>query len=166
MQANVHTTAAFIDGKTRYSCRVNWKLVQVSGDYRDLLQAHHQLQDDLRNTQRRKKQLRTQAVVRIVQLQTQMRMLRHEATTAQQQLQFYQAQHPTTAVPDDLSPTVEDEEDTEQEDEHRMETLPYQEDELDSDNEETIHPLNRPTYDLTIPQPYGQTAQPQLIVHR
>ena len=87
-------------------------------------------------------------------------MLRHEAATPQQQLQFYQAQHPTTAVPDDLSPTAEDEEDTEQEDEHRMETLPYQEDELDSDDEETTHPLNRPTYDLTIPQPYGQTAPP------
>ena len=42
-----------------------------------------------------------------------MRTLRHEAATAQQQLQFYQAQHLTTAVPDDLSPTAEDEEDTE-----------------------------------------------------
>ena len=89
-----------------------------------------------------------------------MQMLWHEATTTQQQLQFYQAQHPTTAVPDDLSPTTEDEEDTEQEDEHRMETLPYQEDELDSDDEEMTHLLNRPTYDLTIPQPYGQTAPP------
>ena len=87
-------------------------------------------------------------------------MLRHEAATAQQQLQFYQAQHPTTAVPDDLSPTAEDKEDTEEEDEHRMETLPYQEDELDSDDEETTQPLNRPTYDLTILQPYGQTAPP------
>ena len=155
MQANAQTTAAFIDGRTRYSYRIIWKLVQVSQDYRDLLQAHHQLQDDLRNTQQRKKQLRTQAVVRIVQLQTQMRMLRHEAATAQQQLQFYQAQHPTTAVLDDLSPTAEDEEDTEQEDEYRIETLPYQEDELDSDDEETTQPLNRPTYDLIIPQPYG-----------
>ena len=89
-----------------------------------------------------------------------MRMLRHEAATAQQQLQLYQAQHPTTTVPDDLSPTVEDEEDTEQEDENRMETLSYQEDELDSDNEETTNPLNRPTYDLTIPLPYGPTAPP------
>ena len=87
-------------------------------------------------------------------------MLRHEAATAQQQLQFYQAQHPTIAVLDDLSPTAEDKEDTEQEDEHRMETLPYQEDELDSDDEEMTQPLNRPTYDLTIPQPYGQTAPP------
>ena len=87
-------------------------------------------------------------------------MLRHEAATVQQQLQFYQAQHPTTTIPDDLSPTAKDEEDTEQEDEHRMETLPYQEDELDSDYEETTHPLNRPTYDLTIPQPYGLTAPP------
>ena len=87
-------------------------------------------------------------------------MLRHEAATAQQQLQIYQAQHPTTAVPNDLSPTVEDEEDTEQEDEHRMETLPYQENEFDLDDEETTHPLNRPTYDLTIPQPNGQTAPP------
>ena len=87
-------------------------------------------------------------------------MLRHEATTVQQQLQFYQAQHPTTEVPDDLSPTAEDEEDTELEDENRMETLPYQEDELDSDDEETTNPLNRPTYDLTIPLPYGRDAPP------
>ena len=78
----------------------------------------------------------------------------------QQQLQFYQAQHPTTAVLDELSPTVEDEEDTEQEDENRMETLPYQEDEFDSDDEETTNPLNRPTYDLTIPLPYGLNAPP------
>ena len=89
-----------------------------------------------------------------------MRMLRHEAATAQQQLQFYQAQHPTIAVPDDLSPTAEDEEDTKPEDENRMETLPYQEDELDSDDEETTNPINRPTYDLTIPLPYGQDAPP------
>ena len=87
-------------------------------------------------------------------------MLRHEAAIVQQHLQFYQAQYSTTAVPDNLSPTAEDEEDTEQEDEHRMETLPYQEDELDSDDEETTQPLNRLTYDLTIPQPYGQTAPP------
>ena len=71
-----------------------------------------------------------------------MRTLRHEAPTVQQQLQFYQAQHPTTAVPDDLSPTAEKEEDIKQEDENRMETLPYQEDELDSDDEETTHPIN------------------------
>ena len=103
MQKSAQTTDAFIDSRTRYFCRLTWKLVQVSHDYRDLLQAHHQLQDDLRSTQRRKKQLRTQAVVRIVQLQAQMRTLRHEAATAQQ-LQFYQAQHPTTAVPDDFSP--------------------------------------------------------------
>ena len=89
-----------------------------------------------------------------------MRTLRHEATTAQKQLQFYQAQHSTTAVPNDLSPTAENEEDTEQEDEIRMETLPYQEDELDSDNEETTHPINRLTYDLTIPLPYGPTTPP------
>ena len=89
-----------------------------------------------------------------------MRTLRHEAATAQQQLQFYQAQHPTTMVPDELSPTAEDEEDTKQEDENRMETLPYQEDELDSDDEETTHPINRPTYDLTIPLPYGPTTPP------
>ena len=71
-----------------------------------------------------------------------MRMLRHEAATAQQQLQFYQAQHLTTAVQEDLSPTAKDEEDIEQEDKNRMETLPYQEDELDSDDEETAHPIN------------------------
>ena len=71
-----------------------------------------------------------------------MQTLRHEAATAQQQLQFYQAQHPTIAVPNDLSSTAKDKEDTEQEDENRMETLPYQEDELDSDDEETAHPIN------------------------
>ena len=134
--------------------------MQVSRDYRDLLQTHHQLQDDLRSTPRCKKKLHTQAVVRIVTLQAQMRMLRHEAATAQQQLQFYQTQHPTTAIPDDLSPTEEDEEDTELEDENRMETLPYQEDELDLDDEETTNPLDRPTYDLTIPLPYGREAPP------
>ena len=32
-----------------------------------------------------------------------------------------------------------------------METLPYQKDELDLDDEETAQPINRPTYDLTIP---------------
>ena len=71
-----------------------------------------------------------------------MRTLRHKAATAQQQLQFYQAQNPTTAVPDDFSPLAEDEEDTEQEDDTRMETLPYQEDKLDSDDEETAQPIN------------------------
>ena len=91
MRKSAQTTEAFIDSRTRYFCRLTWKLVQVSRDYRDLLQAHHQLQDNLRSTQRRKKQLRTQAVVRIVQLQAQMRTLRHEAATTQQQLQFYQA---------------------------------------------------------------------------
>ena len=55
---------------------------------------------------------------------------------------------------------MEDGEDTEQEDENRMETLPYQEDEFDSDDEETTNPLNRPTYDLTIPLPYGPNAPP------
>ena len=89
-----------------------------------------------------------------------MRMLRHEAATAQQQLQFYQAQHPTIAVPDDLSPTAEDEEDTKQEDENRMETLPYLEDEFDSDNEEMTNPPNRPTDDLTIPLLYCPNAPP------
>ena len=89
-----------------------------------------------------------------------MRTLQHEAATAQQQLQFCQAQHSTTAVPDDFSPTREDEEDTEQEDESCMETLPYQEDESDSEDEETAHPINRPTYDLTIPLPYGPTIPP------
>ena len=155
LQESTKDTAAFIDSRTRYFCRITWKLVQVSRDYRDLLQAHHQLQDDLRNTQRRKKQLCTQAVVRIVQLQAQMRTLRHKAPTAQQQLQFYQARHPTTAVPEDSSPTAEDKEDTKQEDESHMETLPYQEDELDSEDEETAHQINRPTYDLTIPLLYG-----------
>ena len=54
-----------------------------------------------------------------------MRMLRHEAATTQQQLEFYLAQHPTTSIPDDLSPIEEDNEDTEQEDGNRMETIPY-----------------------------------------
>ena len=68
-----------------------------------------------------------------------MRRMRHEAATVQQQLEFYQAQHPTTPIPNDLSPIEEDEEDTEQEDENWMETIPYQEDKLDSDNEETTN---------------------------
>ena len=59
MEANAQTRAAFIENRTCYFCRIMWKLVQVSRDYRDLLQAHHQLQDDLRSTQRRKKKLRT-----------------------------------------------------------------------------------------------------------
>ena len=41
-----------------------------------------------------------------------------------------------------------------------METIPYQENELDSDDEETANPPDRPTYDLTIPLPYGQEALP------
>ena len=89
-----------------------------------------------------------------------MRTLRHKAATAQQQLQFYQAKYPTTTVLDDFSPNTEDEEDTEQEDESRMETLPYQVDELDSEDEETAQPINRPTYDLTIPLPYGPITPP------
>ena len=59
MQKSAQTTDAFIDSRTQYFCRLTWKLVQVSHDYRDLLQAHHRLQDDLRSTQRRKKQLCT-----------------------------------------------------------------------------------------------------------
>ena len=89
-----------------------------------------------------------------------MRTLWHEAATAQQQLQFYQAQYPTRAVPDGFSPTAEDEKDTEQEDESRMETLPYQTDELDSEDEETAHPINRLTYNLTIPLLYGPITLP------
>ena len=84
-----------------------------------------------------------------------MNRLRHEAATAQQQLEFYRAQHPTTLIPDDLPPIEEDEEDTEQEDKNQMETIPYQEDEMDSDDEETANPPDRPTYDLTVPLPYG-----------
>ena len=160
MESSAKTTAAFIDNRTRYFYRIMWKLVKVSRDYRDLLQTHHQLQDNLRSTQRCKKKLRIQAVVRIVTLQAQMRMLRHEAATVQQQLDFYRAQHPSTLIPDDLSPTEEEKEDTEPEDKNRMETIPYQEDELDSDNEETTNPPNRPTYDLTIPVPYGREAPP------
>ena len=89
MEASAKTTAAFIDNRTRYFCRIIWKLVQVSRDYHNLLQTHHQLQNNLRSTQRHKKKLRIQAVVRIVTLQAQMRMLRHEVATAQQQLDFY-----------------------------------------------------------------------------
>ena len=137
-----------------------WKLVQVSKDYRDLLLAHHQLQDDLRSTQRRKKKLRIQAAVRIVTLQIQMNRLRHESATAQQQLEFYRVQHPTTSIPDDLPPIEEDEEDTEQEDKNWMETIPYQKDEMDSDDEETANPPNRPTYDTTIPLLYDWDAPP------
>ena len=84
-----------------------------------------------------------------------MRRLQHEAAIAQQQLEFYQAQHPTTPIPDDLSLTEEDEEDTKQKDEIQMETIPYQEDELDLEDEETTNPPDLPTYDLTIPLPYG-----------
>ena len=50
MEASTRTIAAFIDNRTRYFCRIMWKLVQVSKDYRDLLQAHHQLQGNLRST--------------------------------------------------------------------------------------------------------------------
>ena len=41
-----------------------------------------------------------------------------------------------------------------------METIPYQEDELDSDDEETTNLLDRPTYDLTVPLPYDQDTPP------
>ena len=37
-----------------------------------------------------------------------------------------------------------------------METIPYQEDEMDSDDEETANPLDRPTFDLTVPLPYDR----------
>ena len=43
MEASAKTTAAFIDNRTWYLCRIMWKLVQVSRDYHDLLQTHHQL---------------------------------------------------------------------------------------------------------------------------
>ena len=77
-----------------------------------------------------------------------MNRLQHESAIAQRQLEFYRVQHPTTSIPDDLPPIEEDEEDTEQEDKNRMETIPYQENELDSDDEETANPPDRPTYDL------------------
>ena len=41
-----------------------------------------------------------------------------------------------------------------------METIPYQEDELDSNNEEMTNPPDRSTNDLTIPLPYGREAPP------
>ena len=75
MEASVKTSDAFIDNRTRYLCRIMWKLVQVSRDYLDLLLAHHQLQDELRSNQRCKKKLRMQAAVRIVTLQIQMNRL-------------------------------------------------------------------------------------------
>ena len=34
MEASVKTSYAFIDNRTRYLCRIMWKLVQVSRDYR------------------------------------------------------------------------------------------------------------------------------------
>ena len=71
-----------------------------------------------------------------------MQTLRHKAATAQQQLQFYQAKYLTTAVPYDFSSNAEDREDIEQEDESRIETLPYQADKLDSEDEETAQPIN------------------------
>ena len=101
-----------------------------------------------------------QAAVWIVTLQIQMRRLQHEAATTQQQLEFYCAQHPTTSIPDNLPPIKEDEEDTKQEDENRMETIPYEEDEINSDDEETANPPDRPTYNLTILLPYGREAPP------
>ena len=89
-----------------------------------------------------------------------MNWLRHELATAQQQLEFYRIQYQTTSIPDDLPPIEEDEEDIEREDENRMETIPYQEDEIDSDDEETANPPNRPTYDTTVPLPYDWNAPP------
>ena len=41
-----------------------------------------------------------------------------------------------------------------------METISYQEDEMDSDDEETANPPDRPTYDLTVPLLYGREAPP------
>ena len=89
-----------------------------------------------------------------------MRRLRHEVATMQQQLEFYRTQHLTTSIPDNLPPIEEDKEDTEQEDKNRMETIPYQEDKMDSNDEETANPPDRPTYDLTIPLSYGREAPP------
>ena len=39
-----------------------------------------------------------------------------------------------------------------------METIPYQE--MNSDDEETANPPDRPTYDLTVPLPYDRDAPP------
>ena len=41
-----------------------------------------------------------------------------------------------------------------------METILYQEDEMDSDDEETANPPDRPTYNLIVPLPYGREAPP------
>ena len=49
LEASVKTSDAFINNRTRYLCRIMWKLVHVSRDYRNLLLTHHQLQDDLRS---------------------------------------------------------------------------------------------------------------------
>ena len=54
MQESAQNATAFIDNRTRYFCQITWKLVQVSRDYRDLLQAHHQLQDNLRGQRYRR----------------------------------------------------------------------------------------------------------------
>ena len=142
LEASVKNSDDIIDNRTRHLCRIMWKLVQVSRDYRNLLLVHHQLQDDLRSTQRCKKKLRMQAAVQIITLQIQMNRLLYESATAQQQLEFYRVQHPITLIPDNLPPIKEDEEDTEQKDENRMETILYQEDEMDSDNEEIANPPN------------------------
>ena len=41
-----------------------------------------------------------------------------------------------------------------------METIPYQKDEMDSNDEETANPSNQPTYDTTVPLPYDRDAPP------
>ena len=92
MQASAQTTAAFIDGRTQYSCRSSGNLCR----FPETTETYCKPITKCRTTSATssdKKQLRTQAVVKIVQLQIQMRILRHEAATVQQQLQFYQAQH-------------------------------------------------------------------------
>ena len=159
MEASAKTTTAFIDNRTWYFCHH----VETCASFQRLPRPtasppptigrppqHQAAQEETMHTSGSPD----------CYMQAQMRMLRHETATAQQQLQFYQAQHPTTAIPDDLSPTKEDKEDTEPEDDNRMETLPYQKDELDSDDEETTNPLDQPTYDLIIPLPYGREAPP------
>ena len=88
---------------------------------------YHGMQDTLRRTQKAKKRLRNQAVVRIITIQLQMRQLRQDLAVAEQQMAFYRAQHPDSPLPDITEPTTDDDEEPEDAtaDEDKLETLPY-----------------------------------------
>lgn len=152
-----------LNTRSRLATRALWKLVQISQHHRDLLTAYHGLQDTLRRTQKAKKRLRNQAVVRIITVQLQMRQLRQDLSIAEQQVAFYRTQHPDTPLPEGIAPTTdedEDEVDTTANDD-RLETLPYQEDEADSEDDDDVPPLVRPTYDFGNPLPYDPAQQPE-----